>query len=470
VAGSRLGRTFAALFGSQVIARVIRLAYVFVIARFVSTTEMGAYQFALAFYLAIGVFAELGQGARLSAEAPAATDLAGMIAVSRAVLAVATLLSAAVGAAYVVLGVPAGVVEPALVCLVALVARTYAFWVRNCFVAIEDAGWIPRYELIFRVAEVAAGVAVLALGGGVVGLCAVHAVGWVIEAAYSHRLLTRRFGALPRVREASSLTRAARDSIVFLVSSSVMPLYWQLGLVVLTSLLGETHAVGQLGVALQLLTVVATVPMTLGAALVPAIARVRLTSGNELRALQTVLKLALLVGGMLAPLVAGTAAWILVRLVGPAYGEAAQSLVTLAWTLAPYAGAQLAVSALNGLGKHRAAAIVAVTVVGVHLVAIPLLWSLGPLPAVEWSLVLGASVGCAIGLWALGEALEPRGHVWWLAPALLVAAAGAWFRFAYVPGTFVLAPVAIAAIALALRVIRRDELRTIADYVGRRAR
>jgi O-antigen/teichoic acid export membrane protein len=467
VAASRLSRTFAALVGSQLIARVVRLAYVFVIARFVAPDSMGVYQYAFAFYLTLGVIAELGQGARLSAQAATAGEIGALLAGSRALLLAATGLSTAGGAAYVLLEVPAGIAEPALVCLVALVARTYAFWVRNCFIAVEDAGWIPRYELVFRVAEVAAGITALVLGGGVLALCAVHSAIWIVEAVASHRRLTSRFGALPSLGSSQPLAHQARESVVFLVTSSVMPLYWQIALVILTAVLGETHSVGQLGIAMQLVAVVATVPMMLGTALVPAIARVRNSGGSELRALRTVLKLALLVGGVLAPLIAGTAPWVVEHLVGPDYRSAGESMAVIGWALAPYAAAQLAMSALNGLGRHRASAIVAITVVGVHLATIPILWHLGPLVAVEWSLVAGAGVGCAIGLWAFGEALEPRGHLWWLGPAIVVAAAGAVLQQDLVPGAFAIVSTGVAVAAFALGMVRKDELQLIAGYLGR---
>jgi O-antigen/teichoic acid export membrane protein len=468
VAASRLGRTFAALVGSQLIARVVRLAYVFVIARFIAPDAMGVYQYAFAFYLSLGVFAELGQGARLSAQAASAEDLPGQLAASRVLVLLATGLAAAGGALYVVLELPCGIAEPALVCLVALVARTYAFWVRNCFIAVEDASWIPRYELVFRVTEVGAGIAALALGGGVLALCSVHSVLWIVEAAFSHRRLTARFGALPAVRGGPrALVQLARESFVFLVSSTVMPLYWQISLVILTAVLGEMHSVGQLGIAMQLLAVVATVPMMLGMALVPAVARVRLGGGRELRALQTVIKLALLAGGVIAPLIAATAPWALELLVGPSYREAGHCMAVIAWALAPYAAAQLAMSALNGLGHHRTAALIAVVVVGVHLAAIPLLWSAGPLVAVEWSLVIGAGVGSAIGLWALGIVLEPRGHLWWLGPAALVAAAGVWLHLDLVPGAHAIASAGIVVVAFALGMLRRDELGFIAARLGR---
>lgn len=172
---------------------------------------------------------------------------------------------------------------------------------------------------------------------------------------------------------------------------------------------------------------------------------------------------------MIAPLIALTAPWALELLVGPAYRESAHSMAAIGWALAPYAAAQIAMAALNGLGHHRAAAIVALSVVGVHVAMIPLLWSLGPLVAVHWSLVIGASVGCVLGLLTLGQVLEPRGHLWWLGPAFLVAAAGTLVHANVVPGANAIAATGILVIAIGSRMLGREELRYIARQLGRGA-
>jgi O-antigen/teichoic acid export membrane protein len=468
---TRLGRTFAALTASQVITRSIRLGYLAILVRFLSPNDVGIYLHGLAFYLALSVFAGFGQGPLLGATLHKQREqLGALLGQSLACLLLATFVTTACGLGFLALSEDDVTVRAAAgIYLVSLVARTYVGWVRDSFVALEDAAWIPRYEFVFRASEAIAGVVGLAAGGGVYWLCAIHSAVWVVEALFCRRRLVLRLSSPIKLRRAlRGISPFARRSLVFLLSSSFTQLFFQVGIIILTARIGDTATVGQFGISMQILGTLAIVPMMLGTAMVPAVGRIRHGGGSELTGLQTIAKLSLLLGACFGVLAQVVAPWLFTVVFGAKYAEAGEMMAVLSWALGPYAVAHLASSSLNGLGWHRSAAIVAVVMVSIHVVGLWILWPFGVTSAVQLSLVVGAVLGALVGVVAVTAALDVGNHVWWLGPAAVFVAAAAWMRQTMLDQSVAaaIALVAIAVVVVALRIVSRAEVELIRVRLG----
>jgi hypothetical protein len=93
-------------------------------------------------------------------------------------------------------------------------------------------------ELIFRGSEAVIGVGLLVAGGGVIALCYVHSIGWLVEAVCSFRLLRSKMQPTLRpLRSLGDLPGFARVAAPFFVSFRFLYLFAQAGLVGLTQLL-----------------------------------------------------------------------------------------------------------------------------------------------------------------------------------------------------------------------------------------
>jgi O-antigen/teichoic acid export membrane protein len=448
---SRLARTFAALVGSQAIAKVLRIAYLFVVARLLPPEQVGLYVYGVAFYLGLSVFTGFGQGPRLATEIPRLRSSAGpLLARSLGLVSLSTFVIISGAAAYLGWVERRGEVrEVALIFLVALAGRTVVSWVRECFVAFEDVGWLPRYEIIFRGGEAAAGITALFLGAGLTTLCALHAAAWTVEAGACIARLRRRVGPELHPRDSlRGLAGHAAGSLVFLLSFSFLQLFPQIGTVVINNLQGDTALVGQFGIAMQLLMTALVIPAMLGSALLPAIGRVlSQEKAHEIDALAALIKLTLLGSIGFAIVAELLAPWALATAVGPDYRRTGEIFAQLSWGLGPLAAAMILSTALNGLDGRWLAAALATTMVVVHVGLMLALAPRGPLLAATASLIVGAWIGAVMGLVGLSARLRAQGHTWWLRTLVPIAGAGVAVHTGWLPAPVNIL-VAVATLAL----------------------
>lgn len=469
-----LTRTFTALFGTQTVGRFIRFLYLLVIARLLSLEEVGIYIYGGAFYMALAVFASFGQGAFLASRlSKRPSRVAHLVSHSFALTLAAVALVALAGLTFVVLYEERALVAGALIAfLAAMVARSLVQWVRVCHVALEDAAWIPRYEIVFRGGEAMVGTALLLTGAGLLAICYLHALAWALEAAFAFRQLARRHQI--RIRFALDrrlLARIVRVSAVFTASLGFLHQFAQVGVVTLRLVQPETAVVAQFGIAMQFLTTLLIAPVALGAAVLPAIGRVRRRGGEaEVAALATGVKAALIVGGVVAILADAYAPWLITLVLGARYAPAAETFGLLAWSLGPYAVAFVAGQALNALGGRAQAAGIAAMMVTLHVAALVVLLPMGPLDAALASLSFAALAGCVAGLLCLCPRLGVPGHGWWLRPLLSVAAVGLLMRAELTPEPWAAPAYVVLLLALAwmLRMFSGSELRFVLERVGMR--
>ena len=470
-----LARTFVALASAHAIGRIVRFLYLVAIARFLIPDEVGIYSYGIALYLAFLGFASFGQSVFLATRIgrrPRST--ATIVRHSLTVVTITTVLATAAIACFLWL-TPHHAAErlPLTFFVLALVARSFAIWARGCFTALERAGWIPRYELMFRGGEAVVGTAMLALGAELAAICVLHFLVWLAEAIASLLLLRRRTairvwpGLEPRI-----LAQVARISLVYAVSLLLMQVFAQIGIVGLKLAEPDAALVAQFAIALQLVTTIMIFPAALGQAMLPGLSRAHRTNNlPDIRAVATMLKASLVIGGVLAILLGVFGPWLVALFFGSRYATAGETLVSLAWALGPYAAAGIAQQSLNALGARLQAALVAGAMVATFTALICLPLPLAPLSQATAAFIAATAIGALGGALALTAPIGLSGVGWWVRPAALLALVGAIFALAHTTAqgltTLLLIPALLIGVGVC-RVFTRDEFAAIASKLSRR--
>lgn len=470
-----------ALTSTQVAGRVIRFLYLALIARFLSADEVGLYSYGMALYLSLLGLGQLGQGTLLAARIGRKRSQFAVTAAHSLTILVAGLgLVTAAGFLLLWLTEPVAAVRHALAFfLLAVLARGFAAWVRNCYVALERTTWIPRYEFAFRGLEALTGIAALGMGAGLLTLCFLHFAFWVVESIASFLLLVRdtgfrlRLGSDPRL-----LKRYASISVPITAGAWLLNLFPQLGIIGLRQIQPDAADVAHFAIAMQFLTALLVLPVSLSQAILPGLVRAhRNRDEADLMVLLTVLKLCVLGGTLAAAVSAAVGPWLIAAAFGAHYLPAGEAFASMMWGLGPYSAAFIAASALSALGYRARATFAAFLMVAIQGGGMVLLAELGGLGAVDAAVaafLLAALAGmawCFRGLTvALGLGDNPRCRGWSLAPTVLLLACAAaglgdWLEPLWVMGAGVV--LVLAGTAL-LGVVSRTELAMLLGKAGLR--
>jgi len=472
-APTRMTRTFAALLGGQIAARSIRIVYVIALARLIEPSQFGLYLYGVAVCVALLGLAGFGQSLFLATRLPHRLANRAWIAHSLTIRLAATATAALAGLVYVWVQESDPLYQVTVGLLLgALIARSLASWVRETYVALEDAAWIPRYEMGFRATEAVIGVALAANGVSIVWLAALHSAVWAIEAATSIRRMRHR-GLWPARPggERRLLGPIVAASFWYMASAGFIIVFGQVGILGLRHFNASADLVGQFAIAVQGLLALVLVPSTLAAALVAALSRVRRQGVSEDQsAVTTLLRWTLAAGAGLAVLVEGYGAPAVTYLLGARYAEAAGLFTTLAWAAGPLAAAIISVQSLNGMNRNRQAAVAAAVMIAVQAAALAVLYPKAGLEGAAVATIIGAVAGCVAGAAMIGASSQLRGVSWWLVPLMMTGGAAAAMRLAPVNAP-ILAPIVLVLLFAALaavRVVVREELAYVARRFGGR--
>lgn len=468
-----VAQTFAALASTEVIGRLIRFAYFVAIARFLTPGEVGVYAYGIAFYLTLLGLAVFGQNVFLSTRIGRRPRSLAVIAPHSLTVAAGMIALTAAGGLVFLWAGGAGPGEAWALgfFVLALIARGFTAWVRFCFVALERARWIPRYELLFRGGEALAGTLALLMGGGLVTVCFLHALAWALEAVASFRLLRARTDIPLRLGwDRRLLVRIIRISTVYALGLWLIQAFGQIGVIGLKLAQPDTATVAQFAIAMQLLTTLMIFPAALGQAILPGLSRARrLGDTADIRLIATAIKASLIGGAMIAVVAGVFGPWLVTTVFGARYGSAGETFAVLAWALGPYAAAVIAPQALNALGARHLAAWSAALMVATFVTVMALTMPYGDLQAAVVASIAASSAGAAVAALYLTEQIGLAGPGWWLRPAALLAATGAVFAASTTaaPGWAMLLLVPLLAVlAWWLNVFTREEITAILAKLG----
>lgn len=464
---SGLASNFLAILATHMVGRVIRFVYLIVIARLLPPEDVGIYTYGVALYLAFLGLSQFGQQGVLSTRiGRSRSGILNLVAHSLTLRLLATGVVAALLLVFAINTEQDPEILLAVVFFVlTLVPRSLAMWVRNCYTALEQTAWIPRWETGFRSSEAVAGTLVLLSGGELAAICFLHLFFWSLEAVASlYRLVTDAKIPLRLGLRGRYLLRLVRQSIFFMLSLWLVDAFLIIGVVIVRGLQSDAAMVGFFGVAMQFFTTFMVIFVALGDALLPKLSRAY-NQENEtgLGAVPLLMRMVLVAG---VPLAIIANAWlppVINFLLGPQYAAVGPVFAQLSWSIGPFAFVLLAMQALNSARRWRVAVIVA-TIPAVLQVALMIIWAGdGDLYRAAWSLVIAAYVGAAGSAVALklflGQAGMARNMV---ALALLIAVSQAYriepLHLAW-SGLWIAA--LYMAIALVTRLFTIDDVRTL---------
>ena len=472
---SGLASNVSAILATYLSGRIIRFVYLIFVARLLPPEEIGIYIYGVALYLAFFGVSQFGQQGILSTRiGRSQLGILNLLAHSFTVRILATTIVTTMLLIFAVATEPEPRILVAVVSFVlTLIPRSIVLWVRNCYVALEQTAWIPRWETAFRTAEATAGILILYGGGGLVEICILHLFFWTIEAGAALRRLTVQARIPLRIgRDGRYLVKLVRQSVYFMLSLWLVDFFLVIGPVIFRRLQTDGALVGFFGVAMQFFTTFMVVFIALGDALLPKLSRsFKQSSMSGLRAVPLMMRLILVAGVPLA-LIANTMLPPFIELLlGERYSETGVITAHLTWSVAPFAFVILAMQSLNSARKPQAAVVVA-ALPAIIQVGLMLAWAGDgdPLRA-AWSIVIASYAGAVISAVTLKLLLDQKGFGQNISALVLLMVVSQIMQldfFANGIGRFVMA-VAYTAVIIVTRLITVEDLKVLGSVHSKSA-
>ena len=465
---SGIASNFLAILATHMVGRIIRFVYLIVIARLLPPEDVGIYTYGVALYLTFLGLSLFGQQGVLSTRiGRSRSGLLNLVAHSLTLRLLATGTVTAALLAFALATEQDPEILLAIVFFVlTLIPRSLAMWVRNCYTALEQTAWIPRWETGFRSAEAALGALVLLSGGGLAAICFLHLLFWSAEAvAALFRLVNDAKIPLRLGIRARYLLRLAQQSIFFMLSLWLVDAFLIIGVVIVRGLQVDAASVGFFGIAMQFFTTFMVIFVALGDALLPKLSRAynRESATPGLLAIPLLMRLVLVVGAPAAILADTYLPPVIEILLGAKYELVGPLFAQLIWSVGPYAFVLLAMQSLNSAGHWRMAVVVA-AVPALLQVGLMVTWAGdGDLYRAAWSLVVAAYVGAAISAVALKLYLGQAGFARTMIALSLLIATSQLIRFDIWDSIWsgLLLAVLYVAIAMAARLFTLKDAKTL---------
>jgi O-antigen/teichoic acid export membrane protein len=411
------------LVGAQGITSLARGIYAVVLAVFLGPELYGLFNYGLSWYLVFLPLGFLGLDAIVGREI--GRDRVRGARIARQALALRTL--AAIGAAGLSCAV-AWSTESAtemrwllLLFSLALFGRSLAIWTNGVFTAYEAARFTLRQEAVFRLLEVALGSTVLAAGGGLLMVTAVHAMTWWLQGVRGLALVRRHLGPLRPDWNGKALLALLAAGGPLGLAEILRTWLLQGPLLLFRHVNGVGEALGELALAMHAFVILGMVGWAVGAAGLPVLSRTVVRADGKDRLFVK----GMLRAGLLSGAVAGLAGMALgpglvPLLFGTRYAETGTLLGPALWLLVPLSWRQALSQTLLAHGRVwpqvASAALGALAMTLSMPVLAARLGGLGALLAA--GLGFGVSAVALLAALRRGSAIDLAGSV--LRPALAV--------------------------------------------------
>ncbi len=371
-----IARNTALLTAAQAIGTIARLVYVVLAARLLGPELYALLAYSQSWYQAFLPIAIFGLGSALVYAI--GRDRANAQAIAAQAMSIRLVATLVAVAACAILG---WLITPdprstqlILVLALALAGRAVVAWAQHLFTAFEITGHTLRQEVAFRVLEVAAAIAALLTGGGLLALVVIHSVVAWAQAAWALRVVRREI-LRPAIAWRPSAWRpmVALALPFFLIALTVD---WRTygSLIMFRNLNGDAVLFSQFALAMQAFVIASLVPTSLVTAAQPVLMRSAIRGdGKDLVFAAIIQRYAFVVGAAagLAGLAAGPP---LFRIVFGAAYETAGHLVGLTlWCLLPLTAGIGFPSVLIARGRLRAVAAISIAGATVMTLLLPVL-------------------------------------------------------------------------------------------------
>lgn len=386
------------LFAARSVTNLLRALYVVVLARALGPEIYGLLAYGQSWY---GIFlpvTALGFAVVLAREAGVDAARSRVLAVRMITLRGPLTLLAAVLCAGI--GWAANT-EPTVRLLLyifslALVGRAVATIAEDIFAAFEISHLTLRQEAIFRPAEVGLGLAILAGGGGVVEVAALHAALHVVQGVWGMVLVRRHVALRQETLMWQPLARLLTTGILAGFAGLLSAWLLQGPLVLYAQSAGDKASIGHLALAMQALVLLCNLPWAIGRAALPVLSRASLRhDGSDVRYADAMLRLAFAFAAIFGLAGMAMGPWLVASVFGAGYAATGELLGPALWLLLPLTAA----TALNPLLMVRecyiAAGLSALAGAAAMTLAVPIFTTdMGPLGAL-------AGAGGGLSVWAV---------------------------------------------------------------------
>ena len=425
--------TFNSIVIAQLCGRIIRFSYLIAIARLLEPEEVGFYSYGLAFYLTFLFLAAFGQETLMSTRIGRnRNNFSNTSAQSLSITLIMTSIVAVLALAFLFFTESDGDKLKVLsMFILALIVRAPAVWVRSCFIALEQAEWIPRFEITFRSLEAATGVICLLLGGGLFAICFLHFAFWCAEAFASFLIFKRHQNRRLRVGVNWRLIKCYFCvSALYTANAWLLSIFFLLGIVGLKLVQSDVALVAYFSVAMQFFTTLMIFPISLSQAIVPGLSRAYCKQTKaDIRTVTMAIKVVLIVGCIIAVIANAMGPWFITTLFGKKYLLAGDIFGSICWAIGPYAVVFIAAQALNAVGARGMGALTALMLVSANIGVMVIFLSLeqwapgeitgGPIASAVAGLLTGSYVGAFVGLISVSSRLKLPDQSWWIKPIVL---------------------------------------------------
>lgn len=287
----------------------------------------------------------------------------------------------------------------AVIFSLALVARGIASFAQQVFTASEASHLTLRQEALWRTTEALIGLAVLAIGGGLIGIAGAHLLSWLLQAGSGLILVRRDLPSLFFGWHWQRVRTLLQDGMSAMLVAAALSVILYGTLVLYLNLFPDRGDAGQLAVVLQALMLLLLMSKALATSTLPILGRqVAAGKGDDERTMSMLLRLTLITSAAIALLGMSLTTQIIGLVLGAGYASAGAWLGPSLWLLLPFGVGQLLNQHLFAHGQIWPNATRAWAGAVATLLAF---W-----PLAHWMGAAGALLAIGIGLltWALALA------------------------------------------------------------------
>lgn len=389
------------IYGSLLFNQLSRAIYVIVLARYLGPDLYGLLSFGQAWYVVFLPIGLLGLGPVLISAV--GRDRVEGILVAHRITAIRSLTLTFVAIISAFLGcytADSGTVGVLLVIFsIALAGRACSMWADELFQAHELAHFSFRQDRLFRSAEVALGIIVALVTRDVILVALSHAFVWLAQGGRGLYLVHRHVQPMAFLWQWPEIRLLLVAGVPMGLSTALDAFLIQGGVILYRAGGAPDELVGNLGILLQVMVILATGFGALGRAALPAISRsVDRGDSHHRLYLSAMIRIGFLFGTLAGIWAIAIGQDLLLFVLGSKFEPAAAGLRLMMWSLIPYIIMQASISSLVAQRQYVWLMWVSIGGAATLTIAVTLLASFHGMSGVIWGVLIGFCVNAVLAL------------------------------------------------------------------------
>lgn len=469
-----IARNTSYLVGGRVINIIMRLVYAVVLARYLGPELYGIFNYGISWYLAFFPLANFGLAIILSREIGRQRSNGPLFVAQtftlRIFMAIASsILCAAIG--WLSEGEPQARLL-LVIFAITLTGRSLAAWTDGVFTAYESSKYCFRQHAIFRPLEIIFGLAALLSGGGIYAVAAVHMLSWWLQTMKGLALVRRHMSPLNLSWRLPDQKNILIQCVPVVAGHIAVNWFLHGPLVLYRHIVAENFSLGQLALAVQVLSVAAYVPNAAMMASLPVMSRsVARDTDKDLFFVGAVVRAAIIIGTALGLLCLVIGPWIVNIIFGEEFREAGHLIGLVLFLLIPWTCGNAMTIIYQAKGKFLLSAVIAGIGAAVFTLILPWFVSVTNVAGAIFAADVGMSVWVLILAYMLSSSRNRLLGRAVLRPSALMILAVGVFVILKSESIWLAIPASWMVLiggAFLFRIITRDECLGIVDLLRRK--